>query len=241
MTPEQRAAIAAAEEAEKANAEGAGDGSEAQEKPSPEHVDHEAELRKERERREAAERKLQETREKARERWERRKEREDGSGEENADEEKPLTESKIREIFQEEREASRRDLLSREIAEAANAIATSETEASLMVEIHKNRRFPESMPLSEQMEEVYAIANRKRLLAQNEELRRSLRAKDTKEKSSASGQRETPTSEPKLDPSVAQALRETNYVWDAQKKVYKKVNGRRTSYFDPKTKRRWTA
>ena len=171
---------------------------------------------------------------------ERRKKREE-SGEE-ADEEKSLTGSELRAILAEERQLTQKEILGSQIAEKARKLANSDSEATLIVEIHKNRTWPAYLTLDEQLEEAFAIANRRRLMAQNEELKRSLKSKETKKNDTAGTQRDAPAAgEPKLSGQDIQAIKAVGYVWDGAKQLYKKpiAGGKKTLYYDAKSKRRW--
>jgi hypothetical protein len=204
-------------------------------------IDYEAELNAEKARREEAERKLQETRDKARERWERRKAENPDLAEEENDIDKPITGRQLQDLLESERQKTVKEFRQEEIAKQARSLAGSDTEANLIVEIHKNRTFPANMSIGEQIEEAYAIANRKRLMAQNEELKRGLRSKETVSTDDLGTYRkplETP--EPKF--SDADTLREEGFVWDSKSKsMIKPINKDKTRFFhyDPRTKRRW--
>ena len=202
-------------------------------------VDYDAELVKERERRKKAEEKLEETQRKASERreWKLKQERE----EESDEEERPMTASEMRALLAEEREATRKEFQSTRITEIARSMAASESEAQLIVEIHKNRSFPSTLSLEEQLEESYAIANRKRIMAQREELVRALHSKETRV--IGGGQYRDSvmtTSEPKLGAADIQAIKSAGFVWDAQQRLYKKSLAKgKNLFFDPKTHKRF--
>lgn len=203
-------------------------------------IDYEAELTKERERREEAERRLQETRRKAKDRFEKRHQKEESE----EDEETPLTGSELRAILAEEREETRKEFMASQIEEKAKKLATSDSEARLIVEIHKNRKFPSNLSIDDQLEEAYAIANRKRILAQNEELKRALRSKETRNKSGGGDGSDSTLvpSEPKMASADIAAMKASGWVWDAQKRLYKKpIGGNKFRYKNPKTKEMFTA
>lgn len=204
-----------------------------------EKTDYDAELTKERSRREEAERKLEETRRKAKERYERKHK----EGVEEDDEDRPPTISEFRAMLSEEREATRKELQSQRILEHARKLASSESEAQLIVEIHKNRSFPSGLSTEEQVEESYAIANRKQILAQNEELKRSIRSKETRNRSSSGGFHDSAMKpeEPKIGSADIGAIKAVGFEWDGTKRLYKKpiAGGKKYLYFDPKTKKRF--
>ena len=194
--------------------------------------EYEDELAKERERREKAEKALAEKAFKHRE----VKRKEEGE-EKEEEEEKPLTASQLTKILAEERQATQKEILSSQIKEKAKALSTSDAEANLIYEIHKNRTFPSYLSLDEQLEEAYAIANRKKLMAQNEELRRSLRSRETKKKDGSGSYKELPKpGEPKLAAHDRAVMKE--FAWDG-KYFTKKLSTGKTLYKDWKTKKTW--
>lgn len=205
-------------------------------------TDYEAEIEKERSRREEAERKLAETRRKAKERFEAKKQRDEEESTED-EEDRPLTGSELRAILSEEREATRKEFQSQQILETAKELASSDAEARLIVEIHKNRSFPSGLSVREQIEESYAIANRKKLLAQNEELKRALRSKETVNRSGGGGFHDSSmkAEEPKIGSADISAIKAAGFEWDSTKRLYKKpiAGGKKYLYFNPKTKQRF--
>ena len=231
----------ALEEAEKADGEDTEVESEeeseeeAEEEPKGKDSDKEYEeaLAEERAKREKAEKALAERAFK-----ERKKKREgEEEGEESEEDDKPMTATQLRAILAEERQATQKEIMSSQIKEKAKALATSEAEANLIMEIHKNRTFPSYLSIDEQLEESLAIANRKKLVAQNEELRRALRSKDTKKTDTTGTYKETPkVGEPKLAVQDKQALIRAGFNWDG-KYYSKKMSNGKTLFKDWKTKK----
>ncbi len=262
MTEEEKQAaeIAAAEakkaEEEKANAdfeatlEGLSDEEKVQKRADKkaqaeiEHLQkiHETELQREKER---AQKIIAEKDFELRERKRREREKEQKFDDEGnpiiEEEEKPLTASQLEEILAKDREQNRKELQSGIIAEKAGKLARSATEKDLIIEIHKNRTFPSTLSLDEQLEECFAIANRKSLLAENEELKRSLKHKDTVSKDVASGHQETlPTGEPKATSADIQALKGAGFVWDGKTNAWKKETKERIIFKSKDMKKTWT-
>ena len=199
----------------------------------------EAELVKEREARKKAEialgdQRAFDKREKA------RQEEEEGEVEEK---EKPLTATDLKGILHQDRQETLKEFKGAEIKQKAEDRASSDKEAELMVETHRNRTFPAHLSIDEQMDEVYAIVNRKRLLAQNEELKRKITSKETVKTTEEGDYRETPASTVKAPADVKQQLIQQGYTEDKVKGVFKKViaGGTKTLYKDPKGKgKMWT-
>lgn len=191
--------------------------------PSKENIDFEAELKKEQERRIASDKANAELAFKLRER-KRKEEEEDFDNEE----EKPLTAKQLQDILQQDREKTRKELQSELISEKARKLAGSEAEANLILEIHKNRSFPEGLSLDEQLEEAFAIANRKTIMAQNAELKRALRSKETASDNVAGTHRESaPLNEPKASSHDISAIKAAGFIWDGKANMWKKETHKR--------------
>ncbi len=208
---------------------------EAEEEKLKNKIDYETELKREQDRRISAEKATADISFKLRE--QKRKEKEyDEDG--NLIEEKPLTASQLEDILQRDRQTTRKEFQSELISEKAKKLAGSEAEANYIVEIHKNRTFPEGLSLDEQLEESYAIANRKTLIAQNAELKRALRGKETVSDLAAGTHRDSPAlDEPKMSSNDIQAIKATGFVWDGKARLYiKQLGGKRILTYDPKTK-----
>lgn len=145
----------------------------------------------------------------------------DAKKEVDEDEEKdqPLTESRLREILAETVGPDRTS----EISKIARSLAKSDKEAAAIVATHANRQFPSDMSLSEQLEEVHAIVNRKINAARTQEVARALKSKDSV-KTAAPGTHKDPVAatEPKMTPADIQGIKGAGYVWDGLKRVWKK-------------------
>ena len=194
----------------------------------------EAELAKEKEARKKAEDALADRAFKLR-KSKRKEGEEEGEVEE---EEKPLTATDLKGILHQDRQETLKEFKGAEILQKAKDLASSDKEAELMVETHRNRTFPAHLSIDEQMDEVYAIVNRKRLLAQNEELKRKITSKETVTTSEEGDYRETPASTVKAPADVKQQLIDKGFTEDKVKGVFKKTiaGGTKTLYKDPKGK-----
>ena len=222
MTEEEKKA---AEEAAKAEAEAKVEaGGESDEDKAKREAEEKEALKtlaaQERERREKAEKALAEQR--FRESEERRRKKEAGE-----EEDKPITASELRAVLAEERQATQKDFLGTRIAEIAKKLADSPEEAELIVEIHKGRTFPAHLTLDEQMEEAKAIALGKKVMAQNAELKRALRGKETVVVDSGSVYKDVPKpNEPKLAPQDKAELSRLGFEWDGKFFSKKLANGK---------------
>lgn len=241
MTPEEIAAKEQAEAEAAAAAEAAKKAAEDEATGSTSDIDYEAELKAERERREKAEKELAE---RAFQEREAKRKAKEAAGNQGEDEDKPLTAKELETILARERQETQKSLDSARIADMAKGMAGSDAEAKLIVEIHRNRTFPSGMPLQDQLEEAYIIANRKKIVAKNKELERALSGKRGVNDDAAGTHRDpTPGDEPKLNPNDAHAIKSAGMVWDGTKRMYKKPlgDGKQHLYFDPKTRKRFKA
>lgn len=240
MTEEEKKAAEIAAAQKKADAERANEtpeektAREAEEREEALKREHEAELALERKRREITEKAAADLAFKLRE------ERRQKAGE-NEDDDKPLTVGQLQGALALERELTRKELQSGLIAEKVRKLARNETEANLIIEIHKNRSFPEGLSLDEQIEEAFVIANRKSIIAQNEELRRALRGKENVSDNSAGTHRDSlPLEEPRISSNDVQALKAAGFAWDGKSGLYVKTlkGGKKIMTYNPKTKAR---
>lgn len=255
MTPEQKAAIAAAAEAAK-NAKAEGDqanadevvpepieGQETNEADETDHsqLDYEAIAKAEKDRADAAEKAAADLAFKMR-RGKREEVAED-IDDEGEDEDKPLTRRELQSILAGERQTIQKETSYNAALTIARSNTASEAEAQAAVTFWKTRVTP-SGNLEDDV--LFAIGglNRKRTAAKIVEVGRALKSKETALHSSANTYRETGAAgEPKISANDAQALKQAGMVWDGKQRVYKKSlgNGSKHLFFDPKTKKRWTA
>jgi hypothetical protein len=167
------------------------------------------------------------------EREEKRKHKEEEE-DDTEDEDKPLTRKDLQSI----RHQMKSEVYSDRIQEIASELSSSTAEANLTIEIHKNRVYPESMPLKEQLEEAWIIANRKKILSKNKELGRALLSRKTASQDTATTHRDKMEgSTPKMNASDADSYKRAGYEYDAKNRVYKKkLPSGKWLVKDPKTK-----
>ena len=171
-------------------------------------------------------------------REEKRKEKEEVEEEE---EDKPLTRRDLDSILSRETDRIRKETNAERIEEIANNLSSSPSEARLIVEIHKNRAFPENLSLREQVEEAWAIANKKKLVAKNSELARALRSKDNVSRDTASthddGQKGG-GSAPKMSALDKQSYERAGFKFNVTNKRWeKKLPSGKTLVKDPASKK----
>lgn len=169
---------------------------------------------------------------------ERQAKREAGEAEEEGD--KPVTRKELAEL---EQRAIKRANEAQALT-IAKGMAASEKEAQLIFAKWKNREFPENLPLTDQLEEAYAITHRKKLIGERNEALRAARNKANANKGAGSTAHDSGIAgEPKLSDADKYAMTAAGYVWDGAKRLYKKPlgGGKSHLYKDPKTGRTWRA
>ena len=202
---------------------------------STEEIDYEAELEEEKKRGVPDP-------ERAREAFKKREEkRKQDDDEEDDDEDKPLKRSELQKLLAQERQRAYKQAQTDRIHDIARELADSDSEARYIVEIHKNRTFPDSLSLKEQVEEAYAIANRKRLVAKNTELVRALKARDGVSRNSAGTHRTAMEgTQPKMSAQDTASYTRAGFTYDTKNRVWKKqLPNKKFLIKDPKTKRTW--
>lgn len=162
--------------------------------------------------------------EKAREAFLERKRKREGEVEkEEAPEDKPMTRAEMEAFFEERTQRLQKDQNADRIREFASEMADSDAEASLIVEIHKNRTFPQGLSLKEQVEEAWAIANRKRLAAKNVELARALQGKAGVNTDAASTHRDPQEgTAPKVAPDLKASLKRSGFSYNGKERRFEK-------------------
>lgn len=150
------------------------------------------------------------------------------------DDDKPLTKRELQEILA----AQRVELQMKDAISFATQLAGSEKEALLIVEKWKNRTFPPTLSLQEQIEEAFAITHRKKILGERNEAIRALKAKSNVSTNAATTHRDAPQStEPKISPQDATALKAAGFLWNGVSRRYeRKLPNGDLLYRDPKTK-----
>lgn len=253
MTPEEKAAIAAAGKAgngkevakpEEANADEVAPepiaGTDAAEADSEDHSqpDYEALLKAERERADAAEAAAADLAYKAR----RGKREERGEEPEAEDDDKPMTRAEAREFMAQQSATLQKNAQETAALQIARANTATEAEAQAAVLFYKTRVTPTG---NLEDDVLFAIGglNRKRSTGKAVELARALKSKDTALHSTSVVHRSTGVAgEPKISAQDAAAIKQSGMVWDGKLRAYKKPlgNGAKSLFYDPISKRRWT-
>lgn len=200
----------------------------------------------EREKREKAEKALAEKNFKLRE-SKRREKVEEVVVEDDIDEDKPITSKELQRILAENTQQTEKRLNKSQIVEFARSLGESQDEIDAIVETHSNRVFPSDMSLTEQVEEAFAIVNRKKLISTNIELKRALLSKTTASTDVATTHRDPMQgTAPKMSPNDTASYKRAGFTFDTKDKVWKKKlpNTAQTGKFlikDPKSKTTYIA
>lgn len=185
-------------------------------------INYEDELKKEREAREKAEKALADAAFKG------RKQKREAQEEEVVDDletKAAQIEARLRREIQEER-----------IKEYAGELTENDAEAALVIEVHKNRTFPAHLSLKEQLEESWIIANKKKVLGENSELKRALAAKGSVRRGFTTTQRESEKISPKIAPTMITSLKNAGYTLN-KGQWEKSLAGGKKLVFDAKLNR----
>lgn len=204
-------------------------------------TDYKAVALREKEAREKAEKALADKRFKDAER--KRKVQDDDIDDQDDDEDKPITSRDLQRILAENSQQTEKRLMGSQIKDLANDLADSPEEAEAIIEIHTNRTFPSYLSLQEQIEEAHAIANRKKLVSTNSELKRALKSKNTASNDSAGTHRDAMQgTAPKLSAGDTAAYKRAGFTYDVTSKLWKKkLPSGKFLIKDPKTKRTYLA
>ncbi len=210
------------------------------EKEAEEHlqINYEAELAKEQERSKEKDKKLADLDFKLREK-NRQGKKEGDEEQENDEDDKPITKKDLENLLSKNQQQIRQDLMGDTIKKMAKEIAQSDAEANFIVEIHKNRTWPQDISLSEQLEEAAAIANRKPFMAARKaEMERAKKNKENSSSENLGSFRDAQIiDEPKIDANAKKALLGGGFAWDGKRRLYVKTLSKdKILTYDSKTK-----
>lgn len=190
---------------------------EAEKKEEPSKIDYDAEIAKEKAKKPDPDKARDAFKLREQKRIEREKELD------SEDEDKPLTQKDLDNLRSEWRSEFQREALRDRFEVLAKNLAGSDKEAELMVARWENRIFPSDMTVTEQVEEVYASINAKRLIAERNEALRALRGHSGVETNSAATHRDaTKGTEPQLSPQDAKAIKDAGFTWNGTSRRYEK-------------------
>lgn len=156
---------------------------------------------------------------------------------------KPLTRADLESIQEAATTAALKVANAAAASAVARALATSDKEAQLLVLKWQGRTFSPDMSIQDQMEETYAVVNRKKIIGERNEAMRAVRNRGGANTNGAATHRDEPAAgEPKLSDADKTAIKSAGFEWDGAKRLYKKSlkGGRMFLYRDPKSGRTFT-
>lgn len=178
-------------------------------------------LEKERAARLESEKKLEETRKKARERWEKKQENHDGQ--DDHEDFHGNYSDKLQQEVEKIRQEAREELKNHRISDLAKQYAKTSEEKELILEVYRNRTFPDHLSLEEAVEEAWIIANKNKLKTERAELLRAVNGrKSASNDFSTTHQSPLPSSAPKMAGADAQELVRAGYSWNSTNRRYEK-------------------
>jgi hypothetical protein len=207
-------------------------------------IDYKAIAENEKKLRIDAEERLEKTREKARERWEIKKNEKMLNPDENEEnEEKPVTVSDIQALLARQNQDFEKRLNEKQISEIAERLSSSPEEAEAIKETYRNRQFPVSLTLEQQVIEAAAIVNSKKLVGINKELARALKNKGNVNPNAVTGYQDAlPGNEPEIPADEKTVLISKGFVYNTSTKRWeKKISGNKILVRDSKTKKIFVA
>lgn len=144
-----------------------------------------------------------------------------GDGQATDDDDRPLSRKEYKEL----REQDRKLTLTREAETLAANMSTNPTMRDLIIEKWKNRSFPADLTLQEQIEECYLAANKKRILGENNELKRALRGKNGINRDASGSQQDVSanSSAPKLPANDAREIARLGFKWNPTVRRFEKT------------------
>lgn len=188
----------------------------------------EAQLQKERAAREKAEKALADKAYKERNRL--RSEDVPEDEDEVSEEDKPITRKELHAFMARERKS--------EISDIVSQMSDNDKERELVILTHQNRSFPPDLSLKEQLEEAYLIANKSKVLGENQELKRAVAGKKNASTDASGSFQDSPKgSQPKLSPADGAEYARLGLKWNSALKRYEKEskNGKFVKYKDGRT------
>lgn len=231
MTEEEKKAAEEAEAERQANLSPEEKEAEAKAKLEK-NIDYEAEAKREKERADKAEATLAEKAFKSR-----KDKREEPESDDEED--KPLSRRELLGVLEERDKHTTKIIQESTALEIARKHTSSEVEAQAALLFWKNRVVPTGN-LEEDVKFAVGGLNHSRTIAQNEELKRALRSKETKSDNAAGDHRDAPQgSEPQSSSDIS-AIKGAGFKWDGTARLYTKpLTGGKKLMYDPKTKKRW--
>lgn len=165
---------------------------------------------------------------------ERKEKRKEDTDDESEDDEKPLTRKEMQAMLA---TAEKKTLVTTAF-QIAKSFAASDKEAQLIVAKWENRTFPSNVPLSEQIEEMYAVVHRKKIIGERNEAMRGLKGKTASNKDGAEAARESKVVvASKIAPDIMVVIKQSKLVQNPTTKRWeRKLPGGKFLIYDQKSK-----
>lgn len=139
------------------------------------------------------------------------------------DDDKPVTRKELNELIQSTQQTTEKTLNDTNAVAIAKSLSSSDAEASAIVAKWRNRTFPQDMPLQEQLEEMHAAVNRKKLVSVANEAKRALKSSNNVSKDASGTHRDAPEGDkPKMSPADAKGIKAAGYIWNSSKQTWRK-------------------
>ena len=144
--------------------------------------------------------------------------------EDGDDENRPVTKRELAEFLAEQQHRTVLESQQDTLINISEEISSTADEAELIRSIHANRIFPIGMSIREQMQEAKAIANVKRVEAQNAEMARKIASQQNASRNTATTHRDPQTpQEPELAPDLKQSMMRSGFVYNTTSRRYEKT------------------
>lgn len=140
------------------------------------------------------------------------------------DDERPLTRKEAQSFLAQERQRIVNEANAERIIELAHEYADNDRQAEFILEVHRNRIYPEGMSLRDQLAEAKAVADYKRIQVKSVEMGRKIASQQNASRNTASTQRDP---QPALAPNIAgdmkASLQRAGYTFNNQTRRYEKT------------------
>ena len=155
------------------------------------------------------------------------------------DDNKPLTKAELAKLLDERESKISKQFSNKEALQLATGLTDNEDEAKYAVALWEHVTLPfDSM--EEQLRFIVAGMNAERTLKQKDELMRTLKSKETARKNTATTTRDPLSAgQPKIDPQVLAALKNTGFTYNSGKKAYENVLKNGTKMYNDGKGKKW--
>lgn len=155
--------------------------------------------------------------------FKKRSEKREEESDEDSDDDKPMTRREMREM-REMLASNEKKTLVASALQIAKTLSTSDKEAQLIIAKWENRTFPSNLSLTEQVEEMYAVVHRKKLIGERNEAVRALKNKGKVNSDGSGSHRDSQEggSAPKIAPDMKVVIAQSKLVYNTTSKRYER-------------------